>query len=243
MPAPYKTYFGGKNGPGTMQTQINHIPPCDVLISLCLGNDGMIANIHPAQLTILNDIDPQVIAAWQPWVAAHPQAGCYRLYNMDAVDLLRSVIAEKYDTPATVIYIDPPYLKSTRRSQRDVYRFEMSEAQHIALIEAALALKHARIIFAHYPCALYDRMLTGWNTTDYDSQTRKGKARERLYYNYPLTGKLHDYNFIGENFRSRERKTRIVKNMLAKINRLEPDLRNRILTELQQQAADIASQQ
>ena len=87
-------------------------------------------------------------------------------------------------------------------------------------------------MFSHYPTPLYDEMLAGWHTHDFYSTTRQGQALERIYYNYELTGQLHDYSFIGEDFRQRERKTRIVNNMVKKIDRLEPDLRNRILDKL-----------
>lgn len=228
----YKGYDGGKSGSGTYQTIINRVPPCDVLISGCLGNCGMGRHIRPAKLNIFNDRDPHVITSWKNAIQAWEN---YTLLNMDVVDLIRSVIAEKYDTAATFLYLDPPYLFETRKSKVPIYRFEMTTMDHQLLLGAALELKNVNIMFSAYPNAMYDEYLKGWHTHDFYSKIRNGMALERLYYNYDLTGLLHDYAFIGEDFREREKNTRIVNNMIAKVNRLEPNLRNRILQALNEQ--------
>lgn len=44
------------------------------------------------------------------------------------------VIAE-HDCPQTLFYVDPPYLPSTRERGDRTYQHEMSEADHVALIE------------------------------------------------------------------------------------------------------------
>ncbi|WP_432328885.1 hypothetical protein ACRQ5D_10775 [Mucilaginibacter sp. P25] len=154
---------------------------------------------------------------------------------MDAEDVLRYLIAHKYDTAATFIYIDLPYLFSTRKGQRPVYRFEADEFKHIAVIKATRALKHARVMFSHYPNDLYDEMLAGWQTFNFMSTTRKGQVLERIYYNYELTDQLHDYSYIGEDFREREALSRVKKNFIRKLKRLDPQLRNAILQDLTSQ--------
>lgn len=60
-------------------------------------------------------------------------------------------------------------------------------------------------------------------------------ALERLYYNYDLTDQLHDYRFLGDDFRERERNTRIINNMVKKLARLDAPLRNAVMEKILQQ--------
>ena len=60
----------------------------------------------------------------------------------------------------TVYYLDPPYLADTRRAKQ-IYRHEMTEAQHISLLEAVQDLKGI-VLISGYASGLYDKMLTGW---------------------------------------------------------------------------------
>jgi len=87
-------------------------------------------------------------------------------------------------------------------------------------------------MFSHYPNELYDEELAGWQTFDFWSTTRKGQALERIYFNYELTDQLHDYSYIGNDFREREALSRIKKNFIRKLKRLDPQLRNSILQDL-----------
>lgn len=82
------------------------------------------------------------------------------------------------------------------------------------------------------PNDMYDEYLRGWNTLDFYSQTRSGLALERVYYNYELTDQRHDYRYIGNDFREREKLNRIKRNYLAKLKRLDPLLRNAILNDI-----------
>ena len=59
-------------------------------------------------------------------------------------------------------------------------------------------------MISHYPCDLYDSILKNWNRFDFKSTTRRGLATDSIYYNYDLDGHLHDYSYIGANFRERE---------------------------------------
>lgn len=143
-----------------------------------------------------------------------------------------SVIAKNIDTPATFIYLDPPYLIESRKSKVPVYKYEMTRIDHELLLAAALKLKHARVMISAYPNGLYDELLTGWHTVDFYSNIRNGMALERLYMNYEIGDRLHDYSYIGSTFREREKHTRIKNNMLEKLQRIDPRLRNSILTDL-----------
>jgi hypothetical protein len=62
------------------------------------------------------------------------------------------------------------------------------------------------ILISGYWSDLYADALKDWNSTSFQAMTRAGKpATEWLWYNYPEPVALHDYGFLGENFRERER--------------------------------------
>ncbi|HMS05729.1 MAG TPA: DNA adenine methylase, partial [Burkholderiaceae bacterium] len=76
----------------------------------------------------------------------------------DALDVMRA-----QDSPATLHFVDPPYLPATRSDGG--YRHELTEQQHTELLESLLGLK-GMVVLAGYPSALYDRMLTGWRRVE-----------------------------------------------------------------------------
>lgn len=233
----YDSFFGGKSGSGTYQVLANHTPPHTVRFVGFTGKCGLTCNIRPAELNILNDLDDRVIGAWRE--ALGDNAPGYVLLCCDAIDLLTGLIADQYDKPDTFIYLDPPYRFATRKGQRPVYRFEMSDEQHRQLLTAIKALRHARVMISHYPNDMYDEALAGWYTFDYYSTIRGGVALERIYCNYTPGDELHDYSYIGEDFREREKLSRIKKNYLKKLRRLDPRLRNAILQDLASQISAV----
>jgi site-specific DNA-adenine methylase len=226
----YSNYFGGKSGNGTYQTIINHIPPHKYFYSLFLGNCGVTRFIRPAEINYLNDIDKRITDAWE----ATRLPGNYKISNQPALTFL-SIIAESCDTAGEhFIYLDPPYKLSSRKSAVKVYKFELTDSDHSDLLSqiVAMAAKGFNIMISHYPDREYDQVLSSWHTHDFYSTIRNGVALERIYYNYELTEQLHDYSFIGEDFREREALARVKKNFVKKLNRLPAQLRAAILQEL-----------
>jgi DNA adenine methylase len=93
-----------------------------------------------------------------------------------AVDRLRGVVIESrpaidvmaaHDSPRTLHYVDPPYLKETRtRAHRradngGVYRHELDDAEHLELLQHLTALQ-GMVVLSGYPSPLYDDNLPGW---------------------------------------------------------------------------------
>lgn len=82
--------------------------------------------------------------------------------NRPALELLK-----RFGSYADALfYLDPPYLPSTRNTQTSaglaqVYRHEMTEAEHVVLLEAIRQVT-AMVAISGHPSALYDEMLTGW---------------------------------------------------------------------------------
>jgi DNA adenine methylase len=103
--------------------------------------------------------------------------------NVDAF-----LLFERYDLPETLWFLDPPYPMKTRTSAsvRRGYNCDLSDAQHILLLERIITLK-GKVILASYKNELYDEYLQGWKTVHKvgftDSQNRS-KSIETLYLNY-----------------------------------------------------------
>jgi DNA adenine methylase len=86
-------------------------------------------------------------------------------------------VIHQEDTPATVFYLDPPYLHETRAATK-VYAHEMSEAGHRQLLDALLACR-GKVMLSGYPSALYDGALAGWtrHTFDLPNNAAGGKVK------------------------------------------------------------------
>lgn len=94
-----------------------------------------------------------------------------------------------HDDPKVLIYLDPPYLpdgrskKARRNDGYHTYRHEMTEADHVALLEQIVSSK-AMIILSGYPSPLYDEMLPGWQTRNKGARTyRNGPSTETIWLN------------------------------------------------------------
>ncbi|MDR1351243.1 MAG: DNA adenine methylase [Zoogloeaceae bacterium] len=75
--------------------------------------------------------------------------------HQDALDVIRV-----QDTDDALFFVDPPYVMSTR-DKFVVYRHEMTDAQHLALL-ALLKSVRGRVMISGYASELYDDTLTGW---------------------------------------------------------------------------------
>lgn len=103
---------------------------------------------------------------------------CRRLRNVliehqDALEVIRV-----QDTPDALFFVDPPYVMSTRyKSTR--YRHEMTDAQHLALLDV-LKTVQGQVMITGYASDLYDDSLTGWQRLTRKSYAAAGAgAQER----------------------------------------------------------------
>lgn len=93
-----------------------------------------------------------------------------QLECMPALDLIKLYGRE----PSTLLYIDPPYLSSTRRSLQ--YLHEMhTEDEHADLAEALSTVK-ASVVLSGYHSPLYDRLYAGWERVEIPASTQQGGA-------------------------------------------------------------------
>jgi DNA adenine methylase len=235
-------YPGGKNGSGVYQTIINLMPPHQCYIEGFLGSGAVMRNKKLAARNIGIEIDP-IVAACQRTDMKRVSDNI-EIYEGNFIKLLTApVFPIFYHTEAsTLLYLDPPYPLSTRRTQRQIYKYEMlSDDEHIELLEMILPLQ-CMVMISSYSSDLYNDYLQTWRKVEFPTTNRAGhKVTECVWLNFPEPLELHDYSFLGENRRERER---IKRKRLRWRNRLEtmPNLeRHALMAEIANLRSDRVS--
>ena len=205
-------YPGGKGG--CYHHIINLMPPHDKYIETHLGGGNVLERKAPAMSSIGIDVDAAVIKTWK----ARPgyQDPCYTFINDDA----GSIISGMAFTGHELIYSDPPYILSTRKSGK-MYNHEMTDEQHEAWL-GVLKRTDCMVILFGYKSDLYMDMLHGWYYKEFQARTRGGMATESVWCNYRPSGRMQDYRYVGENFRERERIKRKRSRWLKRFRQLSP---------------------
>lgn len=110
------------------------------------------------------------------------------------VDRLRGVIIEhdnaltvldRYDTPDTLHYVDPPYVFETRnpRNAGETYAHEMDDDNHRLMAETLYQLRGG-VILSGYQSPLYNDLFNDWLTVTRNATADGGKKRiEVLWIN------------------------------------------------------------
>jgi len=235
------TWPGGKDGAGVAQRLINQIPPHDVFVSPFLGDCAVLRRIQPAGLSHGCDLDPAALERFAAGVA-DSRGGVLRLFQSDGIAFLRFLFCLDQLPPSAALsgdrtrwflFVDPPYPRDSRKNGKRLYAHEMTDDDHARLLATLKAIADlpacVNIMLCSYPNPLYDRELIGWRTWDHQVQTRQGVAMERVYYNYPQPTKLHDYRFVGQNKRERERIRRRCSNWVDGLGRMGDQERGAVL--------------
>lgn len=238
------TYPGGKEA--CHQKLINLIPPHRVYVEPFLGGGAIMRNKRPAQLSVgveMNEevlwetalrvtMDPTVISGdvdglrglreLNPFSKEHQ----YIFMHNDALRVLGFLPAD----PGMFIYCDPPYLRSTRKSQDRLYQHEFwTEEQHEQLL-VLLGGMACDVMISGYKSDLYLDLLKGWHHYKFQSMTRGGgMAEEWVWMNYAPPTLLHDYRYLGDDFRQRERIKRKKTRWLNRFQKLDQQERAAIL--------------
>ncbi|MFT5692379.1 MAG: DNA adenine methylase [Oceanicoccus sp.] len=213
-------YTGGKNSNGAYQTIINLIPPHSTYIETHLGSGAILRLKKGATTSIGIDICPKATRSFPPQERT-------TIVNQDA----HSFLLNFPFTGNEFVYVDPPYLISSRKS-KSLYEFEYSDVQHEELLEILLNLP-CNVMLSGYNSALYAEKLDDWYCTTYCTRDRSGQqVIEYLWMNYPPPTLLHDYQYLGENFRDRERIKRKHLRLKNKILDLPIREKNFLINEL-----------
>ena len=99
-----------------------------------------------------------------------------QIEQQTAVEVIR-----RFNFENVLIYCDPPYLLSTRC--RKQYKDEMTDADHVELLETLLKHK-GPVIISGYASEMYDDILKGWSREEYSNYAQNAKPRkEIIWYN------------------------------------------------------------
>ncbi len=184
---------GGKGG--TYQKYINLMPPHSVYIESHLGGGAIMRYKKRAKRSIGIEIDPEVIEIWN----SSNQID-FELIRGDAIAFLKSYPF----TGKELVYCDPPYLRETRKKCYPIYKYEFSFTQHIELLEVIKSLP-CMVMISGYESPLYIESLKNWHAYLFQAATHHGMATEWIWMNYAPPVQLHDYRYLGDNFREREK--------------------------------------
>ena len=203
-------YPGGKNS--SFRRIVNQIPPHTAYIEPFLGSGAVMRYKAPALVNIGLDLDPLAIAEFRAetkgTICPKTSQSTYQIIRADCVMWFRGPGAKWLADPDCVIYMDPPYLLETRKSDKAIYNYEFfRDDQHRELLDLCNRSK-AKILISGYQGDLYNTSLAGWRRLSYTAATRGGGVTESLWINYPEPDRLHDYRYIGDDYRECEKLTR-----------------------------------
>lgn len=226
-------YFGGKSGDGHYQQIINLIPPHKIYIEPFGGKVGIFRHKRPAYATFIFERDEKLI----PYYEKIGIRQCYELYDLgnriykgamgaffyigDAFELLADYTRD-LDKENVFIYADPPYPMSSRKDPRSTYRYELTDDEHRELLYTLLRYQNAKIALSTYKNDIYDNHFEDreYNMCEVAAQTRHGRVTEQLWMNYPAPNELHDYQYLGADYREREDIQRKQKRWLRKFSEM-----------------------
>jgi site-specific DNA-adenine methylase len=212
---------GGKGG--TYQKYINLMPPHEAYIESHLGGGAIMRYKRRAKRNIGIEIDPEIMEIW-----TRGKEIDFELIHGDAISFLKSYPF----TGKELVYCDPPYLRDTRKKYYPLYKYEYSLSQHVELLEILKSLP-CMVMISGYESPLYIKSLTGWHTHTFQATTHHGMATEWIWMNYSKPTHLHDYRYLGDNFREREKIKLKLKRWIARFKSMSALERQALLSVLQ----------
>jgi len=112
-----------------------------------------------------------------------------RMANVVIESIDANILIGKYNYPDCLVYIDPPYLKSSIEfhDKSGYYKYEIDEEQHIQLAETLKIFK-GMVIISGYDNELYRELFKGWQTDrclSYAQGNKNGKTprKEMIWMN------------------------------------------------------------
>lgn len=257
---PGTAYPGGKRGSGVCEKLISWMPVHRVYVAAFAGHDAIWWRKRASERSIMVDRDATVCRWWQDHAEGRVETLCCDFLDVvSEVAMgsaqLASAHTTKRDHPdlaaslptmrpcdrtsvttamvdrETLLYVDPPYLRSVRSLHR-LWRHEMDgEKQHRQLLRALKRLP-CMVMLSGYPSDLYQRELKGWRCETYRVMTRGGPRTECAWMNYAANLPLHDCRYVGGTFRGRERLKRRCSRWVRRFVAMPPAERQMILQAL-----------
>ena len=174
------------------------MPVHDVYIEPFLGGGAIMRRKPPAMRNIGIDLDRRAI---EGFTCDYP----VELHRECAFGFLGAFPFQGRE----LVYCDPPYLRSTRRSERR-YRHDLDEAAHVELL-ALLKSLDCRVMISGYPSRLYETELSGWRSMSLQVNNQAAVVTETVWFNF-APDRLHWVRFAGRNFTHRQMVRRKAEN-------------------------------
>lgn len=212
-------YPGGKGR--AYHRIISLMPPHATYIETHLGGGSILRRKRPARRSFAIDMDERVVASW-------------RASGLDGVEIVQgcavSFLREFEFVGDELVYSDPPYWPDARRRAR-CYRHDYTPEDHLELLATLTGLP-CRVMLSGYANSAYDETLSGWKRHAVANQTQAGPVEEVLWTNFTPDHRLHDYSYVGENFRERERIRRGRHTQVERLRRAPPIERAAMLSDI-----------
>ena len=125
------------------------------------------------------------VSRWLGSVEGLPEI-VQRLLRVQIENAPAAEVIRRYDTEATVFYLDPPYVHSSR-GDRAAYGYEMSDRDHEELARILHTIR-GRAILSGYRTPFYDELYAGWRRVDAPEKTChsvRTTRQESLWINFP----------------------------------------------------------
>ncbi len=213
------TYPGGKGR--AYQRIISLMPPHATYIETHLGGGSILRRKRAARRSIAIDMDERVIARWR----------ASEIQDVDFVHGCAVGFLRGYEfTGDELVYSDPPYWPDARRRTR-CYRHDYTRDDHHALLDTLRTIP-CRVMLSGYANPVYDEALAGWTRHAVLNQTRTGPVEEWVWTNYTPDHRLHDYRYVGDDFRDRERIRRSRQTQVQRLYRAPPIERAAMLSDI-----------
>lgn len=124
-----------------------------------------------------------------------------RLLRVQVENVPALEVINRYDSPETLFYCDPPYVHETRGDSK-AYAHEMTNEDHEALAEKLHKIQ-GKVALSGYAGSLYDNLYKGWRKVESPAKLCHSVKQERvevLWINYDLPPqKTFDETAIEEN--------------------------------------------
>lgn len=218
--------FGSKATSGLCQPLIALMPPHDTYIETHLGGGAIMQRKVPALRNIGIDRNERTLRKFRCPYPVETIHGCAHEF-LSAFPF----------TGRELVYCDPPYLQSTRTSDRR-YRYDYTEADHLALLERLRTLPCA-VLLSGYPSALYDEALPEWQTLELQVMNQAGVRTEKLWFNF-IPQRVHSARFAGKNFTDRQRIKRLAERWGRRYEAMPQNERQAVLFALMKVEAGVS---
>jgi DNA adenine methylase len=96
-------------------------------------------------------------------------------------------VIQRYDSPETLFYCDPPYPHESRGDSK-AYKYEMTDSEHRALAEVLHSVK-GKVALSSYHSDLMRKLYKDWKYIEAPVKTihsTKQQRTEVLWVNYPI---------------------------------------------------------